>query len=196
MEITLDSNDGEKIVFDDDAVTTRPTWSVFAGADRFELLRPKKGASFESKHFGNVQRTDLFVLAYRGDDLPDFLPFSVAATYGTIGNDSDGNRTFVIDFAGALRAMKEGARVARAGWNGKGMWIAMSPGNPSLEAGKFWAGHNRAYAEQNSGSAPVFPCFTMKTATGEILMGCLTSLTDLKAEDMIAEDWRILDGEA
>ena len=28
-------------------------------------------------------------------------------------------------FDGALRLLKEGARVARSGWNGKGMWIAL-----------------------------------------------------------------------
>lgn len=94
------------------------------------------------------------------------------------------------DFGNAIRAMKEGARVCRAGWNGKGMWLALSPGNPRLEAGKFWAGPNRAYAQENGGSAPVLPCITMKTATGEILMGWLASQTD-----MLAEDWHVLDGE-
>lgn len=92
-----------------------------------------------------------------------------------------------MDFGTALHALKGGKRVARAGWNGKGMWLALSPGNPALEAGKFWAGPNRAYAEENGGTAPVLPCITMKTATGEILMGWLASQTD-----MLAEDWTIV----
>ena len=66
-------------------------------------------------------------------------------------------------FDTAIRLLKEGHRVARAGWNGKGMWIALSPGNPAL------------------------PCITMKTATGEILMGWLASQTD-----MLAEDWEVV----
>jgi len=29
------------------------------------------------------------------------------------------------DFGDAIRALKDGKKVARAGWNGKGMWIAI-----------------------------------------------------------------------
>ena len=83
--------------------------------------------------------------------------------------------------------MKDGFRVSRAGWNGRGMWLAYSPGNDALPAEKFWAPPNRAYAEENGGSAPVLPCITMKTANGEILMGWLASQTD-----MLADDWGIV----
>jgi hypothetical protein len=89
-----------------------------------------------------------------------------------------------MDFGDAIRALKAGKRVARAGWNGKGMWVALSPGHENLAAEKFWAGHNRAYAESQGGTAHVLPCFTMKTATGEILMGWLASQAD-----MLADDW-------
>lgn len=92
-----------------------------------------------------------------------------------------------MDFGDAIRALKEGCTVAREGWNGKGMWLALSPGHPSLSAQKFWAGPNRDYAEASGGHAPVLPCITMKTATGEILMGWLASQTD-----MLAEDWVIV----
>ncbi len=30
-----------------------------------------------------------------------------------------------LDFGGALKEMKAGERVARDGWNGKGMWLAL-----------------------------------------------------------------------
>lgn len=94
-----------------------------------------------------------------------------------------------MDFGEALRALKTGKRVCRVGWNGKGMWLALSPGTAALPAEKFWAGPNRRYAEQNGGSAPVLPSITMKTATGEILMGWLASQTD-----MLAEDWEVAPG--
>jgi hypothetical protein len=90
-------------------------------------------------------------------------------------------------FGMAIEALKIGKKVARSGWNGKGMWLAYSPGSKNLSAEKFWAGPNRAYAEDNGGSADVLPCLTMKTATGEILMGWLASQSD-----MIAEDWCIV----
>jgi hypothetical protein len=32
-----------------------------------------------------------------------------------------------MDFSQALIELKAGKRIAREGWNGKGMWLAMSP---------------------------------------------------------------------
>lgn len=69
---------------------------------------------------------------------------------------------------------------------GKGMWVALSPGSKALPAERFWAPQNRRHAEEN-GPTDVLPCFTMKTATGEILMGWLASQTD-----MLAEDWAVV----
>lgn len=66
------------------------------------------------------------------------------------------------------------------------MWLALSPGHTSLPSEKFWAGPNRDYAEAQGGTAHVLPCITMKTATGEILMGWLASQSD-----MLAEDWAV-----
>lgn len=91
-----------------------------------------------------------------------------------------------MDFGEALKALKAGEKVAREGWNGKGMWIAFSPGSACLPPERFWAKQNRDYAEQN-GPTDVLPCITMKTATGEILMGWLASQTD-----MLAEDWVVV----
>ncbi len=91
-----------------------------------------------------------------------------------------------MDIGLAVKALKNGQRVRRAGWNGKGMWLAYSPGIYGLPAEKFWAPPNREYAESLGGTAAVLPCVTMKTATGEILMGWLASQSDL-----LAEDWEL-----
>ena len=92
-------------------------------------------------------------------------------------------------FGLAIEALKKGKRVARAGWNGKGMWLALScNGTREVPAAMFWAPPNRDYAEANGGRATVLPSITMKTATGEILMGWLASQTD-----MLADDWMILE---
>ena len=91
-----------------------------------------------------------------------------------------------MDFGEALKAVKSGKRAAREGWNGKGMWIAFSPGAQSLPPERFWSEQNRKYAEE-VGPVDVLPCLTMKTATGEILMGWLASQTD-----MLAEDWAVV----
>ena len=93
-----------------------------------------------------------------------------------------------MDFGGAIVALKAGNKVARTGWNGKGMWLSLScDGSREVSAENFWSKHNSEFARQNGGVATVLPSITMKTATGEILMGWLASQTD-----MLAEDWLIV----
>lgn len=90
-----------------------------------------------------------------------------------------------MDFSKALELMKLGARVARAGWNGKDMWICLGDGGVT-EAEKFWNTHTKAFAEKQPGQrAEVLPYFVMKTADDKILMGWLASQTDLLAEDWV-----------
>ncbi len=96
---------------------------------------------------------------------------------------------FGLTFGLAIEAMKAGQRVARSGWNGKGMWLSLScNGSREIPAENFWSPHNAEFARQNGGKATVLPSITMKTATGEILMGWLASQTD-----MLAEDWIIVE---
>ena len=93
-----------------------------------------------------------------------------------------------MSFGLAIEALKKGHAVARKGWNGKGMWLALSPGVKALPASAFWAPPNRAYAEgRPDGCAEVLPSITMKTASGEIMMGWLASQTD-----MLSDDWEIV----
>jgi Protein of unknown function (DUF2829) len=96
-----------------------------------------------------------------------------------------------MDFGEALKALKDGERVSRAGWNGKGMWLSDSPGSPALPAANSWSPCKKAFAEQNGGTAEVLPCITMKTADGQILIGWLASQTD-----MLSDDWGIVEAEA
>ena len=93
-----------------------------------------------------------------------------------------------MSFGHALEALKIGHKVARAGWNGKGMWLSLScDGSRTIPADGFWSPHNAEHAKANGGSATVLPSITMKTATGEILMGWLASQTD-----MLADDWAVV----
>ncbi|MBY0258795.1 DUF2829 domain-containing protein [Methylobacterium sp.] len=101
----------------------------------------------------------------------------------------DRKATRGLTFGQAIEQLKAGARVARDGWNGKGMWLSLSGPLPGREIAfeNFWSSNNAEYARANGGSATVLPCITMKTATGEILMGWLASQTD-----MLAEDWCVV----
>lgn len=95
----------------------------------------------------------------------------------------------LMTFGTALELLKKGACVARLGWNGKGMWLALScDGSRRVPAANFWAPANQAWAaQQPSGTAVVLPAITMKTADGSILMGWLASQSD-----MLAEDWVVV----
>ncbi|RUX60148.1 DUF2829 domain-containing protein [Mesorhizobium sp. M7A.F.Ca.CA.002.12.1.1] len=92
-----------------------------------------------------------------------------------------------MSFSEALRAMKHGGKVARAGWNGKGMWICIGSGTPGLSASSFWNQHTRAFAEENGGHADVEPYLIMKTAQNTIQMGWVPSQADV-----LADDWQEL----
>lgn len=93
-----------------------------------------------------------------------------------------------LTFGAAIEAMKAGLKVCRAGWNGKGMWLALSgsttnPRNIAWE--NFWSKNASEWARtENGGGAEVLPCILMKTADNRILMGWLASQSD-----MLAEDW-------
>lgn len=98
-----------------------------------------------------------------------------------------------MSFGHALHALQAGKKISRSGWNGKDMWLSLSGHlkGKIITDQEFWSENNAEYARtQPYGSAKVLPCITMKTATGEILMGWLASQTD-----MLAHDWCIV-GEA
>ena len=89
-------------------------------------------------------------------------------------------------FGQALEAMKRGKKVARAGWNGKGMYLWLLP---ATEVKKEWC-HDPRLIEA-MGDRDTLPCLgsiRMFTATKEVLTGWLASQTD-----MLSDDWCIVD---
>lgn len=93
----------------------------------------------------------------------------------------------MLNFSEALIEMKTGNRVARTGWNGKDMWVALGGTPVTLESEKFWNPHTKQFAVDNGGSATVEPYIVMKTAQGTIQMGWLASQADL-----LSEDWYVV----
>ena len=94
-----------------------------------------------------------------------------------------------LDFGDALNALKIGKRVGRAGWNGKGMWLALSsPISPEHQRAGLGLNPSGIYSFINGLDAPVptLPFIVMKTATNE-LVPWLASQTD-----MLAEDWTVV----
>ena len=92
-----------------------------------------------------------------------------------------------ISFSAALNWLKVGKRVARAGWNGKGMWLSLV--RPDLrEAHNFQSHVTRVHKDGNTVKKyPVSPWVGMKTADDKFVPW-LCSQTD-----MLAEDWEIVE---
>ena len=87
------------------------------------------------------------------------------------------------DFGFAIRALKEGKRVTRPGWNGKGMWLFLwTPDCPISGSGEDRGRHMQELALEPH------PCICMKAADGCVVPGWLASQTD-----MLAEDWVVVD---
>lgn len=117
-------------------------------------------------------------LLARGDD----LSVSAAAAIDAIIGSLDGAKrilapmlaTSAMSYSAALRALKSGKRVARAGWNGKGMWIVLI-NNLEWDASSLVASNLAR-----------LPWIGMKTADDKFVPW-LCSQTD-----MLAEDWEVV----
>lgn len=83
-------------------------------------------------------------------------------------------------FGSAIENMKIGYKVARKGWNGKGMYIVLMDGYPSTLASTMT---KEKHGLPEGSYVTVNPYIVMKTATGELQPGWLASQTDILAED-------------
>ncbi len=90
------------------------------------------------------------------------------------------------DFGWAIRQLKAGNRVARAGWNGKGMYLWLLPA-AMVKAEWCREPHLKAMAEANGGEIEALGSIRMMTADKKVLTGWLASQTDI-----LAEDWDVL----
>ena len=91
-----------------------------------------------------------------------------------------------ISFGDAVAALKEGKRVARAGWNGKGMFLSLVKGRDAdyhVNSRIFGTGEDGNSEKQ----MPILDAIYMKTANDE-LVPWLASQTDV-----LAEDWQIVE---
>jgi hypothetical protein len=84
-----------------------------------------------------------------------------------------------LDFGTVLGQLKAGHRIARAGWNGKGMYLLYVGGND-------WNADTDAMDEREA-ELETAPFIAMKTADAK-LVPWLASQTDI-----LAEDWFVLE---
>jgi len=80
-----------------------------------------------------------------------------------------------MDIGKAVQAMHEGARVARPGWNGKGMWVALR--KPQART---------TIARQDHEQVMTTPFVYMKTSDGHFIPWLCSQA------DLLADDWEIV----
>lgn len=94
-----------------------------------------------------------------------------------------------LNFGQAIEALKTGARVQRAGWNGKGMWLILIRPNEQAED-SIMAGHvyTDTYwgVQDDAAELTIAPVIALRTAQDTLQLGWLASQAD-----MLAEDWRV-----
>jgi hypothetical protein len=86
-----------------------------------------------------------------------------------------------LTFGMAIEALKQGKKVARKGWNGKGMWLKLARQNVT-------GNDKNAFSTidfEEDGLWATLPTICMKTAGNEMLPGWSASQTDILAEDWV-----------
>lgn len=99
--------------------------------------------------------------------------------------------THLLTFGGAIEALKDGKRVAREGWNGKGMWLVLVPGTAKAQLRAGTPYYEALYGELLNPECEILPHIDMWTTNAHgrraMLPGWLASQTD-----MLAEDWVVV----
>ena len=95
-------------------------------------------------------------------------------------------------FGEAIEKALEGKKIARHGWNGKGMNVYLTEGHgiPTDEWVARLPSQELTEAEKKKGWVIVKPHLDMMNAQGERIIGWMASQTD-----MLAFDWFVVDEE-
>ena len=92
-----------------------------------------------------------------------------------------------MNFGQAIELLKQGKKVTREGWNGKGMYLWLKPATTIKSE---WCKDPmlKEIVDENGGETEALGTICMKTADNKVLTGWLASQTDI-----LAEDWNIMD---
>lgn len=115
-------------------------------------------------------------------DHAGYISWSPKAQFDNAYRPSSG-----MSFGLAIEALKLGRRVARAGWNGKGMWLVLVPGTKSAQLREGSPYHSALGIPE----CEILPHIDMWTTNAEglraMLPGWLASQTD-----MLSDDWQVI----
>lgn len=137
---------------------------------------------------GEDQTTHGYLVEYLDGGTPNhadyagYISWSPADVFEKSYRSTDG-----LNFGLAMEALKQGRRIARRGWNGKGMYLWLLPA-ATVKAEWCREEHLKAVAEANGGEIEALGSIRMMTADKKVLTGWLASQTD-----MLSNDWMIVD---
>ncbi len=110
-------------------------------------------------------------------DYEGYISWSPKEVFEKTYRQTDG-----LTFGQAIELMKQGKKLTRKGWNGKGMFLLLITGK--TVSAVIWDAYG---GKDNGESIPVLDSIYMKTADDN-LVTWLASQTD-----MLAEDWQVVD---
>ncbi len=98
------------------------------------------------------------------EEYSGYVSWSPADVFKRVYTETSG-----LTFGEAIEAMKQGSKVARKGWNGKGMYIQLitTSGKPEYDG------------------YPIQTCIAMKTADDKMQPGWLASQSDMLSTDYL-----------
>ena len=98
--------------------------------------------------------------------------------------DNAYRKTDGMSFGLAIEATKKGYKVARSGWNGRGMWVIYNPGSKGETHAMF---EGSVYKKHGVNECEILPHFDMYTVNSSgrraMLPGWLASQSDMDADD-------------
>lgn len=122
-----------------------------------------------------------YVIKEENNQFRPCKPDIFAATYEEVFKEEGSSKTY-LTFGDAIRLLKNGEKLTRPGWNGKGMFLYYVPANSypaQTDVAKKEFGEN--------GLVPYGAYFAFKSAQGTIESGWKPSTMD-----MLAEDWQVI----
>ena len=95
-------------------------------------------------------------------------------------------------FGEALAHARMGRKIARLGWNGKGMYVYIKPGRliPLEKWHAMMPSEEPTEEEKKKGYVVILPHLDMMNAQGERIIGWLAGQMD-----MLIDDWYVVDKE-
>lgn len=133
----------------------------------------------------NAQNENLneegYILYYRKGTPKEYIAWCPKDEFDRVSHSSD-----EMTFGEAIEALKQGKKVARKGWNGKGMFLWL---NPQMQLVNDEKSPEAPFVGGATSNEPVIlATICMQTVNGDVLVGWLASQTD-----MLSNDWVIVE---